>query len=66
MGGLRSVEFQSLEVRPWVRVCGWGLGPAPWRGSQRGSPSVEVGPWGGCRGGAWALPGRREALRAED
>ena len=22
-----SVEFRSLEVRPAVRVCGWGLGP---------------------------------------
>ena len=19
------MEFQSLEVRPWVKVCGWGL-----------------------------------------
>ena len=27
-GGLRDVVFQSLEVRSWVRVCGWGLGPA--------------------------------------
>ena len=44
----------------------WGLGPACWRGSQRGSPSVDVGPWVGVRGGAWALGGRREALRAED
>ena len=26
--GLWSLEFLSLEVRPWVRVCGWGLGPA--------------------------------------
>ena len=22
------MEFQSLEIRLWVRVCGWGLGPA--------------------------------------
>ena len=41
--GLWSVEFWSLEVGPWVRVCGWGLGPAHWMGV----PSVEVGPWVG-------------------
>ena len=52
--GLWSVEFRSLDVGPWVRVCGWGLGPVPWRGSQRGSLSVEVGPWVGVWEGTWA------------
>ena len=42
--GVWSVRLRSLEVGPWGRVCGWGLGPDRWRGSQRGSPSVEVGP----------------------
>ena len=60
--GLWSVEFWGLEVRPCLRVCGWGLGPAHWRGSL----SAEVGPQVGGRGEAWALPGRREAPRAED
>ena len=49
-----------------MRGCGGGLGPARWRGFQRGSPSVEVGPWWGYRGGAGVLHGRKEALRAED
>ena len=33
----------SLAVGLLVRVCGWGLGPARWRGS----PSVDIGPWVG-------------------
>ena len=33
-----------------MRVCGWGLGTAHWRGSQRGSLSAEVGPWVGVQG----------------
>ena len=41
--GLWSVEFRSLEVWPWLMVCGWGLGPAHWLGSL----GVEVGPWVG-------------------
>ena len=41
--GLWSVEFRSLEVGPWVRVCEWCVGPERWRGS----PSVEMGPWVG-------------------
>ena len=34
--GLWSVEFQSLEVGPWVRVCGWGLGPVRLEGVSEG------------------------------
>ena len=55
--GFWSVEFRNLEVRPWVRVCRWGLGPARWRASQRGSPSVEVGPWVRVQG--WVLGSAR-------
>ena len=43
-GGLWSVELWSLEVRPWVRVCGWGLGPAWLEGVSEGVSE--------CRGGA--------------
>ena len=40
------MELRSLEVRPWVRVCGRGLGPAQLKESQRGSRSAT------CRGRA--------------
>ena len=36
--------FQSLEVGPWVRVCGWGLGPVRLEGVSEGVSE--------CRGGA--------------
>ena len=42
-----------MEVRPSVRVCGWGLGPVRWRGS----PSVEVRPWAGVVGAGPGLCG---------
>ena len=33
-----------MEVRPWVRVCGWGLGPTWLEGVSEGVSE--------CRGGA--------------
>ena len=59
------VEFWTLEVRPAVRVCGWGLGPdgGGLRGGLRG---YRWGPGWGRWGGAWTLHSRREAPRAED
>ena len=30
------MEFLSLEVRPWVRVCGWILGPVQLEGVSEG------------------------------
>ena len=46
--GLLECGFLELEVRPWVRVCGWGLGPAWLEGVSEGLPlSVEAGPWVG-------------------
>ena len=48
-----SVEFRSLEVGTWMRVCGWGLGPGWLEGVLEGSPSVEVGPWVRVQG--WGL-----------
>ena len=35
-GPPESVEFRSLEVRPWVRVCEWGLGPVQLEGVSDG------------------------------
>ena len=37
-----SVEFWSLEVRPWVRVCGWGLGPLRLEGFSEGVSKCQV------------------------
>ena len=72
MGGL-----QCVEVRPWVRVCGWGVGPACLEGVSEGSLCIEVGPWVGLwRGGGlelcsqeggsedrWLGPGAQQAPR---
>ena len=42
--GLWSMEFQSLQVSPWVRVYGWGLGPAQLEGvSQCSGRALGVG-----------------------
>ena len=40
---MRSSEFWSLEVGPWVGVCGWGLGPALERVSEGSGRALGVG-----------------------
>ena len=53
--GLRSVEFQSLEVRPWVRVCGCGLGPAQLKGVSEGVSKCRGRALGGSVGVGFGL-----------
>ena len=45
--GLLTVELQSLEVGPWVVVCGWGLGPAQLEGVSEGVSECGGGALGG-------------------
>ena len=48
-----------------MKVCRWGLGPAQLEGIS-GVSEYGGRAWWGWRGGAWAVRGKREALRAED
>ena len=60
------MELQSLEVRPWVRVCGWGLGPERSEGVSEGVSKCRGRALGGGVGAGLALCHRRETPRAED
>ena len=65
--GLWSVGFQEFgggALRAGVRV---GFRPSELEGvSECRGGALGGGPGWGCRGGAWALHGRREAPRAKD
>ena len=44
------MEFGSLVVGPWMRVCGWGLGPAHLEGVSEGVSKCRGGALGGVVG----------------
>ena len=49
------MEFQSLEVSSWVRVCGWGLGPVQLEGLSEGVSKCRCRALGGCVGAGLGL-----------
>ena len=49
------MEFRSLEVRPWVRVCGSGLGLARLEGVSEGVSECRGRVLGGGAGAGLGL-----------
>ena len=63
--GPRNVEFPSLEVRPWVRACGWGLGPAWLEGLSEGVSECRGRALGGGVGAGLGLCAAGGRLRGK-